>query len=196
MSNYVQRTSGADAANRDAEDFYPTPTVAVESLLGVEKFTSKIWEPACGDGAISKVLVAAGYDVCSTDLYNRGYGSTGPEGDFLKMNVRGVENIVTNPPFKLTQQFIEHALKCTTHKVAMLGRASWLEGRKRYETLFAGHSPLARVWIFSSRLHFHRSGDASKAGSSGMVAFAWYVWDHKHKGPVTLDWIPPFKRQK
>jgi len=47
----------------------------VRALLSVETFEGSIWEPACGDGAISKVLLAAGFDVVSTDLIDRGFGT-------------------------------------------------------------------------------------------------------------------------
>ena len=60
---------------RVPHDFYPTPPEAVRALLSVETFEGSIWEPACGDGAISKVLLEAGHEVVSTDLIDRGYGA-------------------------------------------------------------------------------------------------------------------------
>jgi hypothetical protein len=39
-----------------------------------ERFNGDIWEPACGDGAMSRELAAAGHTVISTDLVDRGYG--------------------------------------------------------------------------------------------------------------------------
>ena len=60
---------------RVPHDFYPTPPEAIRALLSVETFEGSIWEPACGDGAISKVLLEAGHEVVSTDLIDRGYGA-------------------------------------------------------------------------------------------------------------------------
>ncbi|WP_041787782.1 hypothetical protein [Rhodomicrobium vannielii] len=60
--------------NRAAYEFYPTPPEATRALLSVERFDGPIWEPACGTGWISEELIAAGYDVLSTDLVNYGYG--------------------------------------------------------------------------------------------------------------------------
>lgn len=60
---------------RVPHDFYPTPPEAVRALLSVETFEGSIWEPACGDGAISKVLLDAGHEVVSSDLIDRGYGN-------------------------------------------------------------------------------------------------------------------------
>jgi len=82
---------------RAAFEFYPTPPEAVRALLSVERFDGSIWEPACGDGAISKVLVEAGYQVVSTDLIGRGYGQGGL--NFLKSTKPLAKNIITNPPY-------------------------------------------------------------------------------------------------
>lgn len=82
---------------RAAYEFYPTPPEATRALLSVEQFDGSIWEPACGDGAISKVLIEAGYKVVSTDLIERGYAKGGY--DFLKSSTPLAKNIVTNPPY-------------------------------------------------------------------------------------------------
>lgn len=82
---------------RAAFEFYPTPPEATRALLSVEAFEGDIWEPACGDGAISKVLLEAGYEVISTDLIDRGYGTGGH--DFLKSTRPLAKNIITNPPY-------------------------------------------------------------------------------------------------
>ena len=58
-----------------------------------------------------------------------------------------------------------------------------------------GQTPLARMWVFSSRLLFLRSGDVNNAGGGGMVAYAWYVWDHDHTGPTELHHLPPFEKE-
>lgn len=82
---------------RTVYEFYPTPPEATRALLAVESFEGDIWEPACGDGAISKVLEAAGYQVVSTDLIDRGYGAGGH--NFLKSDRPLAKNIITNPPY-------------------------------------------------------------------------------------------------
>ena len=187
MSDFEQAQRWSNGIIRQADnredDFYPTPERGTKALLSVEKFEGEIWEPACGDGAISKVLEAAGYSVRSTDLVDRGYGT--PRIDFLMEQRTSVPNIITNPPFKLAEEFVAQSLRFTTRKVAILARLAWLEGVAR-KKLFEG-SPLARVWVFSSRLKFNIPG----RGERGMIAFAWFVWDHAHKGPPTLGWLHP-----
>ena len=175
-----------DKANREPNDFYPTPPEGTTALLSRESFTGQIWEPACGDGAISKVLIDAGYDVLSTDLVDRGYGQHGV--DFLMEHGRVVDNIVTNPPFKLAEQFLLHALPRARNKVALLCRLAWLEGEGRRKIFES--TPLAHVWVFSRRLNINRSGIApAYPGQGGLIAFAWYVWEIGYCGPPTLGWL-------
>jgi hypothetical protein len=175
-----------DRDQREKDDFYPTPPSGTRALLAVEGFDGPIWEPACGDGAISKVLEEAGHTVISTDLVDRGYGEA--RIDFLMERRLLAPNIVTNPPFKLAEPFIATALGLGASKVALLCRLAWLEGaarRKMFES-----SPLARVWVFSRRLSMTRSGMVA-AGQGGLIAFAWFIWEVGHQGAPTLGWIEP-----
>jgi hypothetical protein len=184
--------SDVDGYQRQKDDFYPTPARAIESLLRAESFEGDIWEPACGDGAISEPLEAAGYEVVSTDLVDRGYGESGV--DFLMEWQCRAPNIVTNPPFKLAVPFVRKALDLTSGKVCMLLKIAFLEGQER-AGLFA-ESPLARVHVFSQRLAFvpgTREQHAAKQGKTfdggGMMAFAWFVWEHGYTGKPTLGWL-------
>lgn len=187
MSGAVAYVRGIipDKENREVNDFYPTPPRATKALLSVETFDGSIWEPACGDGAMSRVLEEAGHSVLSTDLVDRGYGQPGI--DFLLDYRTRAANIVTNPPFKFAEEFVRHALTRADRKVAMLCRLAWLEGKAR-QRLFRS-TPLARVHVFSARVPMLRGGDEMLKGGGGMIAFAWFVWDHAHSGPPTLGWL-------
>ena len=179
------RVSGVavDHANREKDDFYPTPPKATQALLSVGKFDGAIWEPACGDGAISIELIAAGYDVISSDLVDRDYAES--RIDFLMEWQARAPNIVTNPPFKMVAPFIRHSLAMTTGKVAMLLRLQCLEGAERRKIYDS--TPLARVHVFSNRLTMYRAGKPT--GEGGMLAFAWSVWEHGYAGKPTLGWL-------
>ena len=61
-------------ANRHKDDFYPTPETSIRPFLDLEVFEGDIWEPACGDGAISAVLREHGYNTVDTDLNDWGFG--------------------------------------------------------------------------------------------------------------------------
>lgn len=167
------------------DDFHETPRVAIEALLSVETFDGPIWEPACGHGAISSVLEERGHTVISTDLVERGYGPG--RVDFLMELEPRAPNIVTNPPFKLAEQFAWRAHALATGKVAFLARLGWLEGKSRRK-MFAA-TALTRVWVFSGRLPMmHRVGWTGDTSTSA-IAFAWFVWEHGYIGKPTLGWL-------
>lgn len=50
---------------------------------------------------------------------------------------------------------------------------------------------IGRVWVFAGRLQIQRGRLAETSDASGMVAFAWFVWEHGHEGPPALGWISP-----
>lgn len=73
----VFKTLGASNhtdADRQREDYYATEPKATEWLCKLERFEGRILEPSCGEGHMSRVLEAAGYEVVSRDLVDRGYG--------------------------------------------------------------------------------------------------------------------------
>lgn len=116
---------------RELNDYYATEPKALELLLQEENFSQNIWECACGEGHLSKVLKAHGHKVFSTDLIDRGYGSGGI--DFLQWNSPYDGDIVTNPPYKFALEFVQKALEVITdgHKVAMFLKLQFLEGKAR-----------------------------------------------------------------
>lgn len=60
---------------RQSEDYYATEPKATELLCQLEQFSHNIWEPACGEGHMVKVLESKGYNVRASDLVNRGGGT-------------------------------------------------------------------------------------------------------------------------
>lgn len=170
------------------DDLYETPRCAVEALLRVERLPHFIWEPACGPGAIVRVLRERGHRVWATDLNDYFCPESDYKIDFLMewQQRIDIEAIVTNPPFKLANQFVEHAL-FHAPLVCMLLRLAFLEGVERSPILDGGK--LARVHVFRNRLpRMHRAGWEGKRSSS-RVAYAWFVWDRFHSGPPTLGRI-------
>jgi len=170
-------------------DFYPTPAWATEALLAYESFEGEVWEPACGDGAMAKVLEKAGLEVYASDLHDRGFGEVGV--DFLKQE-RETSNIVTNPPFGLAEQFILNALHVTDKKVAIFSRLAILESARRYKSIFRDRPP-TRVLVFTERVTLYPSGLVT-AGTS-TIAYAWLIWDSAKIGQeCVLSWISPGRK--
>lgn len=190
MNNSAQKAQSIVGTNKGMNngverpelDFYPTPRRGTSALLEVETFEGDIWECACGDGMMGKVLEEK-YKVVSTDIEPRGYGS---ELDFLKSADLLAPNIVTNPPFVIAQEFAEHALGLGCNKLALLCKLAFLEGVARSSWLET--TPLKAVYVFKRRLKFTRNGDENIKGG-GMIAFAWFVWERGYSGKPMVEWL-------
>jgi hypothetical protein len=128
---------------------------------------------------IVKVLRAHGHNVVASDLINYAADPTARYGvDFLTAPAPpGVTSIITNPPFKLIEQFVAHALELVSC-VCMLCRLAFLESERRCHLL--DDAGLHQVFVFRKRLP--RMHDADK-GNCG-IAFCWLVWDRSYRGPT------------
>jgi hypothetical protein len=170
------------------DDAYMTPPCATEALLRHEKLPHRLWEPACGDGTgILDVLRAAGHEVIGSDLVDNGRPDCFSRRDFLMERLpAGCEGIVTNPPYRLVEQFIAHALDLCP-RVVMLLRLAFYESERRCALL--EERGLERILCFRKRLPMmHRRGWEGRKANSGM-AFAWFCWARGYTGPTTIQRI-------
>lgn len=185
-----QRTvgQGREAGSLKTDDFTPTPPEALRPMLRLEKFEGKIWENSCGEGHISKVLIEEGYEVESTDLVDRGYGT--PRIDFLMEYKPRAPNVIMNPPFKLATQFIYKSLELTTGKVAAFLPLNYQAGGDNCgrRDLWR-NTPIARFYVFSNRVQMKRNGWDGGKGGGGMINFMWAVWEHGYTGLPVTYWI-------
>lgn len=177
------------ALNERGNDLYETPLCAIRTLMRVERLPRTIWEPCAGRGAISRPLLIAGHVVLASDLveYPGADSNIQPRHDFLMERSApfSIRTIVTNPPFKLADQFIRHGLDlgCT---VIVLLRLMALEGANRADII---DKHLVRVWAGIERLPMmHREGwEGPKIGNSG-APFAWFVFEptSRNDRPIEL----------
>lgn len=169
-------------------DFYPTPACAIEALIRIERarIPRTIWEPACGDGAIARPLSAAGYEVIATDIVDRGYGVAGV--DYLKTAApHGVDGIITNPPYRMAQEFLAKAIKDAPYSAWLL-RMNFVESLSRLP--FFRATPPARILVSSRRLPMmHRDGWTGKKSTSNQC-HAWFVFERGATQSETrwFDW--------
>lgn len=174
---------------RDLEGFYSTPEIYTWWLLANEDFEGIIGEIACGDGRMARVLKEAGYHVRCSDIVDRGYKPMLVR-DFFKGKC--IDNIVTNPPYELAEEFIHHALRICPQKVCMLLRLNFLESQGRYYRLWS-KTPPARVYVASQRVTMmpaiKRANGKMKAANA--ISYTWFVWDKSYKGPTKLKWLKP-----
>ena len=173
--------------DRDENDFYATDPIAATFLLAEEEFEDNIWECANGKGHLSSVFEKSGYTVRKSDLINRGQEEV---LDFLDPSITEWDgDIITNPPFKIAQSFIEKGLSIIPkgNKVAMFLKLQFLEGRKRKE--FFQRTPPKVVYVFSGRIETAKNGDFHKYQQGSAIAFAWFVWEKGYTGDTIVKWI-------
>ena len=163
-------------------DFYPTPRVATEMLLKHVHFEGSTWEPASGNGAISRVLEEQPQlQVRSSGIQEKEYGEGGI--DFLK-TTWSCDNIVTNPPYSLLNPFMVHALAMATKKVAFLVNVHALFGVARHS--FYEKNPPSLILILSRGIPFFK-GD--KWTSGGGMKHIQLIWDKSDtSGSTRVEW--------
>lgn len=195
--------AGAGSANRASkwrpdDDHYNTPAEAVvpfaraflkRSTFIRRRFKGRIpvWEPACGEGAISKVLQRFGCDVISTTLIDRGYGETGK--DFMLARTLRAPIIITNPPFGILDEFVAHAISLKPEILAIFMRSKFKEGADRYR-LIHSRTPHSIEYQFIERVVFF-AGDTPIADQPGWntEAFSWFVWLRGWNGEPVTRWL-------
>jgi len=167
----VNLANSSTTSKRRELDFYPTPPDVTHALMRFLDFRPiKIWEPACGDGAMGDVLKMYAHDVICTDLRVTGYGEGGI--DFLTER-RDCDAIITNPPFNLSEDFIRHALT-QAGTVAMVLKSQYWHAKKR-SALFQEFPPayvLPLTWRPDFLFNTRQPGD--KVGPTMEVH--WTVW--------------------
>lgn len=175
---------------REVNDYYATDPQAMEMLLQKETFSKNVWECACGGGHLTRVLQSHGYNVKNTDIVNRGVPGM-KILDFLQTTETNTMDIITNPPYKMGKEFVEHALEISTLfvKVAMFLKLTFLEGKERRK-LFDTYPPKV-IYVFSSRIPCAMNGDFSKyaGGVSSACAYAWFIWEKGFQGDPIIKWL-------
>lgn len=196
----MQNTSHAVMSQRvepnDSADNFPTPPWAtralVEHVIGPDRVRQlTCLEPACGAGHMARPLKEYFSSVRCADAHDYGYA---PVRDYLSYpyETNAVDWVITNPPFRLAEQFVLRSLDVARHGVAMLVRTVFLESVGRYSRLFLNDPPstfaqfVERVPMVKGRL------DAKATTATG---YAWLVWQHDTHDYPKLAWIPPCRRE-
>ena len=170
-----QRSSGY---SRKPLDRYLTPAWVTQAVVPHLGKNLHVLEPASGGygSQMAQTLCAAGYTVETSDIIDG--------NDFLRLPaVYNCDAIVTNPPYSLAQQFIDHALNLMVYsegKVAMLLRCDYDHAITR-QHLFANCPQFAKKLVLTKRIVWFEPKIASPSFNH-----AWFIWDWKHKGAPTI----------
>ncbi|RVD21164.1 SAM-dependent methyltransferase [Mesorhizobium sp. M4B.F.Ca.ET.017.02.2.1] len=195
----MQNTSHAVMAQRhepkDSTDNFPTPPWAtralIEHVIGPENVRGMTClEPACGQGHMSRPLQEYFGSVQSSDAYHYGFG---PVRDFLVYPFEAVSHdwVITNPPFRLAEEFVDRALTVARMGVAMLARTVFLESVGRYEDLFSSRPP-SKFAQFAERVPMVKGRLDRKATTA--TGYAWFVWEKASTAAPALMWVPPCRK--
>jgi hypothetical protein len=196
----MQNTSHAVMSQRtestDSLDNFPTPPWAtralIEQLIGPAA-TSELscLEPACGQGHMAKVLWEYFGKVTASDIFDYGYGEV---VDFLKKDYTEdqFDWVITNPPFRMAEDFIWEALRVSHIGVAMLTRTVFIESIGRYDRLFSRKPPTTFAQ-FTERVPMVKGRLDKKASTA--TGYSWIIWRHDAAQAKQLEWIAPCRKQ-
>jgi len=198
----VQNTTHAVMAQRvepsDSADDFPTQPWAtralIEHILEDKSLlrTKTCLEPACGAGYMAKVLAEYFGSVDSSDVHVYGYSGV---RDFLSFpfSSQSFDWVITNPPFKLGEEFVLRALDIAREGVAIFARSVFIESIGRYRAIFE-YTPPSKFAQFTERVPLVRGRIDPKAVTA--TSYAWLVWEKKASSDwPRLMWIPPCRKQ-
>ena len=194
QNEYGRRDKAAGIWARDPYDWYVEPEWASAALFSREPFEGAVLDPACGLGRIVIEARRAGHEAAGCDIVDRSVACT-VVADFFaddwlgRDTGAGISNIVCNPPFGRSDDFVRLALMRTKHKVALLLPATWHFGSKRAKWL--EETPLRRVFALTPRPSMPPGAVilAGEKPGGGTKDFAWYVWEHGYVGPWQGGWL-------
>lgn len=185
MSQKGKCFSAVNRGQRNKSDFYQTPKSLTQEILKKEFIPSKwdILEPCCGDGAIVDVLMETLPNrLRYFDIQNSGQ-------DFLQYNEHH-NVLLTNPPFGLANEFILHAKEIIFNKIIMLLPLSYLQGQERWRNLWQDEVfPLRSVYVLTRYPLLTDTIRDDGKFKTGMMAYAWYVWDKSYEGRPQIKWL-------
>jgi len=169
-----------NVGQRKKSDFYETPYCLTQLLLEKEELEEPILEPACGNGAIVKILLNKYKDI---DFYDIQEGQ-----DFFNERNK-YRTIITNPPYSLAFEFIQKAKTICPNFYFLLPLA-YLHGKKRYDILY--HDPiypLKQIYVFTRYPLLGETLREDGKTNTGMMVYAWYHFAKHYRSKPTINWL-------
>ncbi|WP_339112815.1 hypothetical protein [Thioclava sp. GXIMD2076] len=180
-------------------DDFPTPPWATRALcdwllsIGQDLGSMACHEPAANRGHMVRPLREAFEFVKGSDVHDYDVGFLVEDYLFYPANPYLFDWTITNPPFRLAEQFILKALTQSRAGVAVIVRSAFLEGVGRHTRLFSLYPP-TDILQFTERVVMHK-GKLSENGSTA-TAYCWIVWRKDIAGePTRFHWIAPCRRR-
>lgn len=166
----------SEHGDREKDGFYATPARLTADLLEKETFSGPVWECCAGMGHMSEALLAAGNEVISTDLVDRGYDKATTRIDVLLEYQLHALNVMSNPPFKLFGEIARHLLSLKPEKLVLLGKLNALSLAGHVDLWADSRFACYYVFRYGSRPSLLKDGDDKWLEAQGMLDLCWYVW--------------------
>jgi hypothetical protein len=198
MQNTSHAVMAQRSESRDSPDDFPTPPWATRALFEfvitdkTALATQTCLEPACGAGHMVRVLREYFGQVEYADAHDYGFGQV---RDFLShpAELASVDWVITNPPFRLGEEFVKRAFRLARVGVAVLARTVFIESVGRYRDIF-DRTPPTKFAQFTERVPMVKGRLDRRATTA--TGYAWLVWEKGHAGDYPrLMWVPPCRRQ-
>jgi hypothetical protein len=149
-----------------------------------------ILEPSAGNGNFIKVIHEYDYDDYVTAIEIRDEERNTLEQladeviitDFLNWYPnKKYKTIITNPPYSIAQEFIEHCFKIADKdtEIIMLLRTAFLESKKRYP--FWQKHPVNGLYTLSNRPSFKGKG-------TDATSYSWFIWNNGKQQEIKVIW--------
>jgi hypothetical protein len=180
------RINNRGKSEDNPNDAFWTPPELAIALSRLERLPRAIADPACGSGSILDALKAKGFVVFGADIVDYGWPNTVIRDHLAQPVHMGEVGIISNPPFKLAEQFVRKAISdgCKYH--AWLLRTNFLESVGRMP--FWQDHPFSRMRVSSARFYMYPHGYTGPEKSSNQ-SFSWFIWDSCSEDKRAVAWF-------
>lgn len=171
-------------------EHWETDRWATPALLRKEILTGQVFDSCVGTGVMARAAIDAGYGVVASDIFHWGWNATyvtdflaaRQDDEFFKP-LRG-QTAMFNPPFSLSEKFVDKAFELGARKIVCFNRFNWYEGsfdkgKKRGEW-WEKNRP-ARIWLCGDRAVCWRHDVPKEKRNEGTpTSHAFFVWEQGH----------------
>ena len=150
-------------------------------LFDEVEFIGDIFDPCCGFGRIPEAARKAGFDAGGSDIVDRGFPGTKIINfldEYNHLDGHKTDNIVMNPPFEMSEQFIRKACRVARDKIASiyptrrLNAAHWLTELPLQMVLYLTPRPSMPPGWMARQLEA-----IGKDASGGKQDFCWLIFE-------------------
>lgn len=183
----------------ESNELYNTPEIALESFYDQYSYIfddyKKYYDPCNGLGNISNFLKSIGKECITSDIVD--YGCQDSVQDFLTLDrlPEGVDCVVMNSPFTLTEAFIDKFYELASKEespitLLMFNRMTTIESNSRSRKLKYGEWHMENMFQFGFRVSCTKGVNEEPTANS--VAYAWFEFikdDFEYDYAPSLHWI-------